>query len=70
MANMSFDPVDSIVRLIHDMAKRIECWQLDDETDSKRGSLNAAASHIRLAAKHFLRANGRKIPGGEEEKPS
>lgn len=57
-----FDPVDSFVRLLHSIADHMAGWQLDRSTDSQRGSLTTAAVHVRQAAKHFLRANGRKVP--------
>jgi hypothetical protein len=66
LSSAVYDPVLSLARLIEDLAVRVAQWGLDSPTQEQRGELLCAATHIRVAAKHFLKANGRKAP----EEPS
>jgi hypothetical protein len=58
-----FDPLTSYVRMLERVAQQITNWELKNPTENARGHLGSAALHIRLAAKHMLRAEGRPVPG-------
>lgn len=56
-----FDPVDSFAGFLYKVAHTMSEWRLDEKENVRgKGELLCAVAHVRLAAEHFLKANGRR----------